>query len=195
MNDIAEEKGKKKRKSKNPVVDESSNNNNNNDENANTLINRNNWKLQSGITIKRLLKEATNLSGHVMRLENWGVIRCGLNISRPKWCAEADYNEIQQICKKKAPYISPSRTLKEIVKLDHKNKLDNNKLVNINQELKDPLTTFSIRILKYLFEFVYPNNTIIQRGNISESSYKLYVINICLMKLLSGLQDDLIYKP
>ncbi|CAJ0768044.1 940_t:CDS:2, partial [Entrophospora sp. SA101] len=192
---VAEEKGKKKRKSKNPVVDESSNNNNNNDENANTLINRNNWKLQSGITIKRLLKEATNLSGHVMRLENWGVIRCGLNISRPKWCAEADYNEIQQICKKKAPYISPSRTLKEIVKLDHKNKLDNNKLVNINQELKDPLTTFSIRILKYLFEFVYPNNTIIQRGNISESSYKLYVINICLMKLLSGLQDDLIYKP
>ncbi|CAH1768670.1 11725_t:CDS:2, partial [Entrophospora sp. SA101] len=93
----AEEKGKKKRKSKNPVVDESSNNNNNNDENANTLINRNNWKLQSGITVKRLLKEATNLSGHVMRLENWGVIRCGLNISRPKWCAEADYNEIQQI--------------------------------------------------------------------------------------------------
>ncbi|CAJ0631731.1 7566_t:CDS:2 [Entrophospora sp. SA101] len=84
--------------------------------------------------------------------KNWGVIRCGLNISRPKWCAEADYNEIQQICKKKAPYISPSRTLKEIVKLDHKNKLDNNKLVNINQELEDPLTTFSIRILKYLGE-------------------------------------------
>ncbi|CAJ0639825.1 169_t:CDS:2 [Entrophospora sp. SA101] len=149
------------------------------------------------------LEEITKRSGKSRRTQNafytvkslecWGVIRCGLNISRPKWCTKTVYNEIQQICKRRIPYKSPG-ILKDLVKLNNTNELEN-KLKSINQRLEDPITTFSIEILIYLFEFVYPDGTIIQRGNISESTYRLYVIDMCLMKLLSGLQADLIYKP
>ncbi|CAJ0856334.1 1564_t:CDS:2 [Entrophospora sp. SA101] len=76
----------------------------------------------------------------------------------------------------------------------HANELEN-KLKSVDQRLEDPITTFSMEILKYLFEFAYPDKTPIQHGNISKSSYKLYVINMCLMKLLSGIQADLIYNP
>ncbi|CAJ0745797.1 5214_t:CDS:2, partial [Entrophospora sp. SA101] len=104
----------------------------------------NDWTLESGVSVKEMIRKAAKLNGHKLRLECWGIIRCGKKIACPKWCEKSDYLEIQRSCKSKN---------------------------------------------------LYPEHSVMQRENISESSYGLYVINQCLIELFCGEEKDVIYKP
>ncbi|CAH1769278.1 1606_t:CDS:2, partial [Entrophospora sp. SA101] len=47
-------------------------------------------------TVVNLLKVAAGIKGHLMRPEVWGIVCCGLNVAKPKWCEEKEYIEIQK---------------------------------------------------------------------------------------------------
>ncbi|CAH1767365.1 14766_t:CDS:2, partial [Entrophospora sp. SA101] len=61
----------------------------------------NDWTLESGVSVKEMIRKAAKLNGHKLRLECWGIIRCGKKIACPKWCEKSDYLEIQRSCKSK----------------------------------------------------------------------------------------------
>ena len=60
--------------------------------------NHDEWTLKSGLAVK----VAAGITGHLMRPEAWGIVRCGLNVAKPKWCREEEYIEIQKTVKRRS---------------------------------------------------------------------------------------------
>ncbi|CAJ0841042.1 5156_t:CDS:10, partial [Entrophospora sp. SA101] len=109
----------------------------------------NDWTLESGVSVKEMIRKAAKLNGHklsIVKLET----------------SEAVISAIK-----------------------------NFKIGSPISSLEVPHTKFFLKMLKNL----YPEHSVMQRENISESSYGLYVINQCLIELFCGEEKDVIYKP
>ncbi|CAG8577124.1 2927_t:CDS:2, partial [Diversispora eburnea] len=67
------------------------------------------WNLKSGSVVNDLLKKASKAKG-------LGIVRCGLKITKPKWCDDEDYAEIQSSTRR-PNLIKPQKHIIELLKI------------------------------------------------------------------------------
>lgn len=160
-----------------------------------------------------LLKVAAGINGHLMRPEVWGIVHCGLNVAKPKWCEEDEYVEIQETTNRHnivnpPEFITSLLKNKSLVDLGKElNKIKIKELMKLNDDLEeikqlilvlappDTLTSVFVKILSWFHQFVFPQQSIMQQIGVSEASYSAYIIHPCLIELLTGLEGYLLYKP
>ncbi|KAF0459840.1 hypothetical protein F8M41_000698 [Gigaspora margarita] len=176
------------------------------------------WRLSSGNIITDLLAKSAKKSGHPLRPEVWGIVRCGFKIAKPGWCNTDDYAEIQRFTRRATISSCPliiSKLLKfksleslgksiekiwllnnfnEITKEDNrKHILEELKATDIMFPLQDPFEKFFIKILSIFQADIFPDNSVIQQPNVSESDYGGYMIHPFLKCTLFGLEKFLHY--
>ncbi|CAG8633478.1 7221_t:CDS:10 [Cetraspora pellucida] len=173
------------------------------------------WRLSSGNIITDLLTKSAKKNGHPLRPEVWGIVRCGFKIAKPGWCSTDDYSEIQRFTRRatilSCPHIiskllkfksleSLGKSIEEIRFLNNFNEIikeDARKLIleelkttDIMFPLQDPSEKFFIKIFQ---ADIFPDNSIIQQPNVSESDYGGYMIHPFLKCTLFGLEKNLHY--
>ncbi|CAG8666066.1 11436_t:CDS:10, partial [Acaulospora morrowiae] len=155
---------------------------------------------------------------HPLRPEVWGIIHCGFKIAKLGWCSTDDYAEIQRLTRRATvsscseiiskllkfkSLDSLEKSLKEIQLLNNFNdiiKEDSRKLIldelktsDILFPLKDPFENFFIKILSIFQWDIFPDDSVIQQPNVSESNYGSYMIHPFLKCALFGMEKFLYY--
>ncbi|KAF0482731.1 hypothetical protein F8M41_023351 [Gigaspora margarita] len=178
----------------------------------------NQWRLCSGEVISDLLVKSANKKGHPLRPEVWGIVRCGFKIAKPGWCSADDYAEIQRFTRRAtvsscSGFISKllkfksleslEKNIKEIRLLNNFNEIikeDSRKLIleelktsDILFPLQDPFEKFFIKILSIFQRDIFPDDSVIQQPNVSESNYGSYMIHPFLKYTFFGMEKFLHY--
>ncbi|CAG8834434.1 11170_t:CDS:10, partial [Gigaspora margarita] len=178
----------------------------------------NQWRLCSGEVISDLLVKSANKKGHPLRPEVWGIVRCGFKIAKPGWCSADDYAEIQRFTRRAtvsscSGFISKllkfksleslEKNIKEIRLLNNFNEIikeDSRKLIleelktsDILFPLQDPFEKFFIKILSIFQRDIFPDNSVIQQPNVSESNYGSYMVHPFLKCTFFGMEKFLHY--
>ncbi|CAG8759661.1 20604_t:CDS:2, partial [Racocetra persica] len=169
----------------------------------------NQWRLSSGNIITDLLAKHANKNGYPLRPEVWGIVRCGFKIAKPEWCSTDEYAEIQRFTRRATIYSCPQKLLESLGKNIEKVRLlnnfneiikeDNRKLIleELNTTdimfLQDPFEKIFIKILSIFRRDIFPDDSVIQQPNVSESDYGGYMIHPVLKCTLFGLEKFLHY--
>ncbi|CAJ0836797.1 11370_t:CDS:10, partial [Entrophospora sp. SA101] len=159
------------------------------------------WRLKSGSVVTDLLEKLSRTKGHPLRSEVWNIIHCGFKIVKPKWCNDEEYAEIQSFTKRPSFKSLPKHIIELLKKSlgslgfeIKKFKLNTNiyfleeipkskgndqfsddlekiRLTFSTPYPEDPFTTFFIKILSLLHKYVFMEDSILQKPDISEANY------------------------
>ncbi|CAG8623391.1 9525_t:CDS:10, partial [Diversispora eburnea] len=132
------------------------------------------WRLGSGKVVTDLLAKFANKTGHPLRPEVWGIVRCGFRIAKPEWCDADEYSEIQKYVRR-ATISSCPESISKLLKLKS--------LEFLKREME------KIQVLINTNEIDNENNdSVVQQPNMLESDYGGYIIHPSLKCMLSGLE-------
>ncbi|PKY30615.1 hypothetical protein RhiirB3_447785 [Rhizophagus irregularis] len=177
------------------------------------------WTLKSGAVMADLLDKFARKKGHPLRPEAWRIVRCGYKIAKPKWCSSEDYSEIQRYTRRATIYNrteaiswlqrqksleSLGQSIEEIRLLNniHETVKDENvrkllleglKIPCVMFPLQDAFTSFYINILSIFHQKVFPEFSVMQQSDVSESDYGGYAIHPSMQAVIFGLEKSIHY--